>query len=445
MRARSSRATREKAPRAAAYTALWWIAGLFILYAGTIPFNFTQTPAAAVAKLWDLSLNPFVSPDTGRRVSIPDVVQNILLFMPFGVLGFMALRSHGAAVWRTLLIVTATGVVLSALVEVVQLFTLDRTTSLSDVVANTAGALVGALCAGAVSYGAVRILRDLRARGLVDVPAFYPLAIATIVIAVAAWQPFDFSLDVGGLVGRVRALQKDPWQFGGVSDEGVELIRYACFGLAAALWLRQLGVRHHIALAAAGGTCVAFGLEASQWIIESRMPGLEDGLVHAGGVLAGTALAAGWRQRRVPVAWIGLLWVATGIAAALQLLSPFELAPTSRPLGWLPFGGYYQRTTFETVSHCFELLLLYFPFAFASGAVGWRPRTAMLTAVIGTMAIAAPLEYLQGRIVGRYGDVTDIALAALGAAFAVWVGGTVWRRIADRTLQPVPMKTSRRR
>jgi hypothetical protein len=42
-------------------------------------------------------VRPLLSPDTGRRLSIPDVVQNILLFVPFGALGFLACRNGGRA------------------------------------------------------------------------------------------------------------------------------------------------------------------------------------------------------------------------------------------------------------------------------------------------------------------------------------------------------------
>jgi len=81
---------------------------------------------------------------------------------------------------------------------------------------------------------ATRTIRRLSAFGVVDVPAFYPFMVAAIVLVVAAWEPFDFTLDVGTLLGRLRAIRADPWQFVVVSDEGVEFVRYALFGLAGA-------------------------------------------------------------------------------------------------------------------------------------------------------------------------------------------------------------------
>jgi VanZ family protein len=421
---------------------LWMAFALFIVYGGTIPFHFTSDRAVVLDKLSRVTLNPLVSPDTGRRVSIPDVVQNILLFIPFGALGVTALRPRRSEL-AAIIGATALAAVLSASVETLQLFETDRTTSLSDLCANVMGAFGGAAAAATVLRVSKLALLRLRARGLVDVPAFYPLLIVAIVLCAAAWEPFDFTLDVGTLVGKLRALHADPWQFVVVSDEGVEVVRYAIFGLVASLWLRQLGVRSAATVAAVGGAAVAVGLEASQWIIGSRMPGLEDATVHAAGALAGVALSRRWPWGRSPVFWCVVLWFGTALGAAFQLLSPFEIAAVHRPFFWLPFIGYYAHTTFETVSHGFELVLLYFPLGFALSIAGGRRRSIWI-AVAVTLLIAAPLEYLQGWIVGRYDDVTDVAVAVLGAAIGVWTAGAgsqeFWR---SRELHGAPAHNRR--
>lgn len=401
---------------------LWMAFALFIVYGGTIPFHFTSDRAVVLDKLSRVTLNPLVSPDTGRRVSIPDVVQNILLFIPFGALGVTALRPRRSEL-AAIIGATALAAVLSASVETLQLFETDRTTSLSDLCANIMGAFGGAAAGATVLRVSKLALLRLRARGLVDVPAFYPLMIVAIVLCAAAWEPFDFTLDVGTLVGKLRALHADPWQFVVVSDEGVEVVRYAIFGLVASLWLRQLGVRSAATVAAVGGAAVAVGLEASQWIIGSRMPGLEDATVHAAGVVAGVSLSPRWPYGRSPAFWYAVLWVATAAGAALQMLSPFAVASEHQPFMWMPFANYYEHTTFDTVSHGFELVLIYFPIGFAFAAPLRRRRTAWIAAVIATLLIACPLEYLQTWIAGRYGDVTDVGVAAMGAMLGTWAGG----------------------
>ena len=123
---------------------LWLLYTAFIIYGTTIPFHFAGGWDEALLKLRSLPLNPLVAPDTGRRLSIPDVVQNVLFFLPFGVFGFLAgsRRTMGRIILVTLL-----GLCLSLGMESLQLFTIDRVTSLGDVLTNTAGAFIGAVAA----------------------------------------------------------------------------------------------------------------------------------------------------------------------------------------------------------------------------------------------------------------------------------------------------------
>jgi VanZ family protein len=49
-------------------------------------------------------------------------------------------------------------------------------------------------------------------------------------------------------------------------------------------------------------------------------------------------------------------------------------------------------------------------------------------AMLLAAAMAMPIEYFQGWIVGRYPDVTGVLLAMLGAAAGAWAGGAGWLR-----------------
>ena len=75
---------------------MWALFALFIVYGTTIPFNFSQDPDFIREKVAALSWNPLTRPD-GRRVSIPDSVQNVMLFIPFGMLGGLACRRSFAS------------------------------------------------------------------------------------------------------------------------------------------------------------------------------------------------------------------------------------------------------------------------------------------------------------------------------------------------------------
>lgn len=393
-----------------------------------MPFDFVADRAAVAEKLATLPLTPFISPDTHRRVSIPDVVQNVALFVPFGAFGVLTLRRR----WSTLAAVAATiaaGAAVSFSVETLQLFEADRTASISDLCANTLGAACGAIATVWFTWAARASLTRLNALGVAAVPAFYPMMLAAVLLCAAAWQPFDFTLDVGTLVAKARAVGADVWQVGEFRDEGIEVVRNALFGLSLSLWLRQLRVRGAPFMGAAVAALCACGLEAGQWVVGSRMPGLQDAAVHTAGGVAGAALSAGWPHGRSPRFWWGLLVAAVAAGAVLQLLAPFHWGAVHRPIQWVPFANYYERTTLQTLSHAVELALMYAPVGFGAAAA-FRGRKAAWAAAVLTISVAFPLEWLQGWTIDRYGDVTDVMLSAGGAVLGVWVGGPGRRQFA---------------
>jgi VanZ family protein len=85
----------------------------------------------------------------------------------------------------------------------------------------------------------------------------------------------------------------------------------------------------------------------------------------------------------------------------------------------MPFFSDYEHTTFDTLSHVIELVLLYAPLGFVWSRLSTGGRLAVTVGVLlTTLAIAWPVEYLQGWVVGRYPDLTDIGMSLAGG----WVG-----------------------
>jgi len=424
--------------------ALWLLFALFVLYACTIPFHFVATQDTIRARLHALPLNPLISPDTGRRLSIPDVVQNILLFLPFGALGLLAGAGRRHAILR-ILWVTTLGFGLSFLVESLQLFTSDRVASVADVVFNTAGAFAGAVAAWQLRSAFAAGLRRLRAEGLADVEELRPFAIALLVIVIAFWQPFDVTLEVGSVVGKINLLRVDVWQFTGLRDEGMSVMLSSFLAMTLASYLSVLGEARAGLKAMAIGIVLVCMLEASQIVIGSRMPSLWDAAVASVGVVLGAVFWAAAATIIWPRLWLGVFVGMTVVAAALQMLSPFQLTDHFHSMGWFPFLGYYTHTTFETLSHVIEIGLLYFPLGYWTGAAG-AGATAGARAKVGdgaqgagvvntagagrafglglvlALLISGPIEYGQGWVVGRFPDITDVALSLAGASIGVWAG-----------------------
>ncbi len=93
------------------------------------------TGIIAVAARW---LETFGLPFEPTYIVL-EFVANIALFVPFGMLALAAFR------WTRVWSATAAGFFTSCLIEGVQLFLPTRFSTVSDLVANTLGALIGAL------------------------------------------------------------------------------------------------------------------------------------------------------------------------------------------------------------------------------------------------------------------------------------------------------------
>ena len=90
-----------------------------------------QVIARWVAALFGLPPEP--------TFDVLEVAANVAMFVPFGVLALTAYR------WMRVWSATIAGLATSGIIEGVQLFLPTRYATVSDLIANTAGALLGAL------------------------------------------------------------------------------------------------------------------------------------------------------------------------------------------------------------------------------------------------------------------------------------------------------------
>jgi VanZ family protein len=112
--------------------AVW---ALLIAYASLYPLLPLRPPSSEAITAF------FVRP---KYVTAFDVALNVLAYVPLGILASLHFRQRSAKV-RALLQAVALGAALSFAMECLQLFIATRISSLYDVLANTAGALAGAL------------------------------------------------------------------------------------------------------------------------------------------------------------------------------------------------------------------------------------------------------------------------------------------------------------
>lgn len=121
---------------------LWFRLGLLwvlvIVAATTAPWtNFEPTPTNWQKINWV----PYAHIFWGERLVNRDVLQNLVLYMPFG---YCYVKSFPSEIRSELFLVGIFACALSLVTEVAQVFQPERYPSVTDVVNNTFGALMGA-------------------------------------------------------------------------------------------------------------------------------------------------------------------------------------------------------------------------------------------------------------------------------------------------------------
>lgn len=415
----------------------WIMFAIFIVYGTFIPFRFSLNKEFLLFKLTRISWVPFIDPD-GSRASIPDMVQNILLFIPFGFFGFFSLQKEKKF---RIAHITFIGALFSLSIEILQLLTTRRITSVTDIVTNTSGTFIGALAAFILVYLFSELISSCYFQKYLHSQALFPLLVSLTLLVFSALQPFDFTLDVGSVWPKIRTLLAHPLDFSLIlRDEGVVFLRFALFSYLCAIFFQENRSSYAI-MKGLGISCVlGIFLEGSQLIVGSRMPGIQDGMVVVLGSLFG-GLLAGISARKMfsRNGWVALIILATLISAGIQTLSPFQLAELRRGFNWLPFLPYYQKTTFVALSNFIESSLMYFPLGFGLQYLLSQKTFRFFFIVLIALGIAVPLEYLQGWILGRYPDITDIIGALTGTFAGLWccTGGwtafnkSIWKEELD--------------
>jgi VanZ family protein len=345
----------------------WIAAGIaaLILYGSFYPFGFYahHDPRGPLGALLRSGFRP---------ASRDDVAANTLLYFPLGFFAFYALQS------RTLPAVAgaiAAGFALSLLVELVQFYDRGRVQGLSDICANTLGALLGAAAAAA-------------ARRRVSSPY---LALLLMCWLGDRWYPALPSLPMERL-GPLWLVWSIP---------ALDLLRFFAAWLAVGLMLESLvgGPRSRVALPV---------LLAVSVLVRALAVDVEPAEI------AGGALAA--------LAWSGVLWrlrarAAIGAAlfaalVALLALAPFHFSAAARAFGWVPFRSFLDAGTGGAIRSFFEKAFLYGGMVWLLVRAGFSAGSA---AAFGA-ALVFCLRVVQVYLPGRSAEITDTILLLLFAA-----------------------------
>ena len=421
--------------------ALFVLSALFIVYATTVPFDFSRGPT-----LFDAELIPFWDPDRGRLHSIPDIVQNIALFVPFGFFLVLSVPRFNTGPLIVAALKTGVfGLILSACVEALQTMSELRATSATDLATNFLGAAIGAAAARIYGSWAAARLRSLVVLLLRTQPGMVIVAGFTIATVLLILAPFIPTLDVGMLRAKVRLLIDHPLGTKKLGALPTDALMFGALAFAFAQevpsllarrgWLKQSPVPSSLAAMIAGPLIAAWAvlLECGQLPLVHHNPGVREAIANVTGALAGALLAAAVHRGGAlkPAAELGVWtrkwpWLVLGFAIllpGLRALAPFELIDVDEaldklePRRFLPFWMLFANLTMSTFTNVFVAAAMYLPLGYALAALKKRPVIAFAWALL----LAEVLEVLQIPIANRTFDVTEGLLAASGALIGSWL------------------------
>jgi glycopeptide antibiotics resistance protein len=429
------------------------LSGLFILYATTIPWDFSHGPS-----LDHVSWNPFWDSHRGRPPSIPDLVQNVVLFVPFGFFAALAYPSlQRRAQLASIVLVGLAGLSLSLFVEGLQTMSYERSPAASDLATNFAGTLVGAAIAFAYSDRFSTRLEAWLTDLVRERPGLLLYLAAVAAVAAGALAPFVPSLDVGNLRANLRQLLDHTWgpkPIGALVGDALAFGAVAFFAVPQAplFFSRRLGqgrdggtISRTAAVAAGVITtgALAIALEFAQLVMVGHSPGVQDAVAGIAGALVGASVAAfsehgplrparplGDFCARAPALAISFAI----LVPAVRALSPFQLVAPEDTLAafslWqlVPFWAFFRNINPGTVANVFEAALHYLPLGYVLVALRQRPALVFACA----FALAEVLEVLQIGIAGRTLDITEGIYAGAGALVGAWA----FERLRERGTRP---------
>jgi VanZ like family len=320
-----------------------------------------------------------------------DLIANVLFYLPLGFFLVQALRRPPPIVRVLLALLLGAG--LSVCMELAQFYLPDRYTSMSDVYANTAGTLLGAIVGLVVRAEAS--LPALRAR------AWHPFPL----LLVTSWLgyrlfPFVPVIDLHKYWNALKPVVTAP------AFSGLDLYCHAVIWLAIGLLFESL-----------------FGMARGRLLLLLFVPALLFARVLivgkilspsevAGAVIAAAIWCAGlWRVRaRAPI--VAILFATVVVLRALE---PFQFSAMARPFGWIPFFSLLQASPVAGVLSFFEKVFMY-------GALIWLTvragcSLAIAAAFDGVLVLCLKIAQLY---LPRSAEITDIIiLLALAAVMSL--------------------------
>jgi glycopeptide antibiotics resistance protein len=405
-------------------TLLWICYSIFIVYATTIPFNVIKSNAELHHNINVISWKPFYNTDAHGYFSRGDLITNVLFFIPFGFFGLYSMRRIQWPKAWVVLFLSLLGTALSAFVEFLQMFTVDRNTSDTDLITNTLGTIVGMLCAVLLRPSLGREIYKKHFARFTHAKAAFPLLGILLVTMAGALAPFDFGINRGLVLHKLQMCLPwgSHWELG-KQDLVVFLYYGALISFISALCFKQWRLHNPLRTTILFGLATAVIIVGSQPFIFTLFPsgGSLIGIIL--GIFAGLTME--WftsRHYRVSIAWV-LAAVITAFLLFFNFSPPVQSA--SKLGSFLRFssrGSESMKGLMNFIEITAQFIPVGFIVAYLCSSVS--KRTAFIVSIIFPLLLAAPLLLLRHWGLPSLYDyavliIAEIA-ALIGSAACLW-------------------------
>ncbi len=399
------------------YTKLFLLYVLFLIYASVVPFDFIRSKADFYQAIAQIRWIPFF---LAQERSLPDIVSNLALFFPFGLL-LASIMLARMPLWIILCISIVSGAFMSCFLEMIQLFVSSRITSISDVINNALGSGAGALTAYIYHRYINRYLEPVflhtLKRPLLEVYTVFIFA----GILFFACAPFDVSIDISDLKASVKHTLRYPnlivpWRYMKSSINNFLLFCAASVFACVAGWRQRFRL---ISVVRIFLFCLIFAgmMECIQLFIVSRSTSVSNFFFAIFGTCSGIGISLIYlKNEHLSVRMMRFFLVMYCIYILFNTMFPFQIEPSpSSKLSLytiIPFSMYFVRINIFSVSDLSTQIITFIPMGICG--IFNKHRKNSKAFVIGLLS-GMVLELVQIFIATRYCDSTDAILAGTGA------------------------------
>jgi VanZ family protein len=350
-----------------------------------------------------------------NRFFFRDTVVNVALYVPAGLTGHLAFRKFGKT-WISLLAPVLICTVLSASVEMIQLFVPPRNTNAMDLLTNIVGSIAGVFLGTMLEDF---LLQD-RARKFFRRTA--DRAALSLLACWAAWLLFPLFPVLGRAALRhkfdifIHSPVVDPVPF--LSAALVWFVVGSLFQASAVRSPRWL-------------TPISVVMIPAQYFIVDRQPAPAE---LAGAAVGAACYALFWPRRKdARPTYRTIQAFAFLCVIVVRGLAPFVFVRAPFPFSWIPFTGFLGadwQTGIQLIAQKF----------FWYGTAIWLLRASGLRIRTATALVAATLlliEIAQTHLPGRTAEITD----PLWGIFAGW---SIWLLSRQKAQAKGPLYTDRK-